>query len=305
MAWKYRRWKIRWQPKQRKFKKIQRDRQGSRKAHLRWKKNRGKMKMALRKARIKGKITQKKNKAKGIYKKLAVARKRWKNILKSDVNLDLFMDLNVLSEEQLTEKYGAPELEVDASSDISDIIAALKDMKQNLGMADFEDEELKDEYLADAIDKLEEIEEKEELEDEDEDFIEEVISVIEEFAEAADIIDTDDEQGKKVYLFLGDNLDDHNSRKSIDPRVYQQAVDFVQNRYRHNNNIISKDLIRVEIRESIYSLLENNFGIPGYIAGDFHIEVYDMDKEGHYPVVITMKHRDLEQENVQDNFIIY
>lgn len=193
MAWKYRRWKIRWQPKKRKFKKIQRDRQRSRKAHLRWKKNRGKMKMALRKARIKGKITQRKNKAKGIYKKLKIARKRWKNILKSDRNLDAFMDLNILSEQQLIEKYGSPELEVDAESDTNDIIKALRDMQQNLGMADFEDEEIKDEYINAAIDKLEEIEEKEELDEEDEDFIEEVISFIEEFAEAADIISSDDE----------------------------------------------------------------------------------------------------------------
>lgn len=193
MAWKYRRWKIRWQPKKRKFKKIQRNRQKSRKAHLTWKKNRGKMKMALRKSRIKGKITQRKNKAKGIYKKLKVARKRWKNILKSDRNLDAFMDLNILSEQQLVEKYGSPELEVDAGSDTDDIIKALRDMQQNLGMADFEDEEIKDEYINAAIDKLEEIESHEELSDEDEDFIEEVISFIEEFAEAADLINSDDE----------------------------------------------------------------------------------------------------------------
>lgn len=97
-----------------------------------------------------------------------------------------------------------------------------------------------------------------------------------------------------MYSFLGDNFDQHNSRKSIDPRVYQQAVDFVQNRYKDNKGYMSKELVRIEIKESIYSLLENSFGVPGYIAGDFHIEVDDMDEEGHYPVVITMKYKDLE-----------
>src|SRR6056297_20299 len=163
MAWNYKRWRIRWQPKTKRFKKIKRNRQRSRKAHLNWKKNRGKMKMGLRKARIKGRITRKRNKSKGIYKKLKIARKRWKNILKSDVNLGSFADLYLLSEEQLAEKYGAPELNVDADSDIESIIDALKEMQKNLDMADYEDNEVKDEYINAAIDKLEDIDEKEEL----------------------------------------------------------------------------------------------------------------------------------------------
>lgn len=192
MAWKYKRWKIRWQPGQRKFKKIKRDRQRSRKAHLRWRQNRGKMKQALRKARIKGRITQRKNKSKGIYRKLKIARRRWKNLLKSDVNLQSFMDLNLLSEQQLVEKYGAPEIDVDADSDITSIIDALKDMKANLDMADYEDEEVKEEYIDNAIEKLEDLDDQEELSEDDEDFIEEVISIIEEFAEAIGELEGDD-----------------------------------------------------------------------------------------------------------------
>lgn len=213
MAWKYKRWRIRWQPKTRKFKKIKRDRQRSRKAHLNWKKNRGKMKMGLRKARIKGRITRRRNKSKGIYKKLKVARKRWKNILKSDVNLGSFADLNLLSEQQLIEEYGAPELDVDADSDIDAIIDALKEMQNNLDMADFEDEDVKDEYINAAIDKLEELENQEELSEDDEDFIEEVISMIEEFAEAIGEIDGNDDEPYR------DDLED-------DEEDIEEALDF-------------------------------------------------------------------------------
>lgn len=97
-----------------------------------------------------------------------------------------------------------------------------------------------------------------------------------------------------MHSFLGSDFDEHNSRKSIDPRIYQQAVDFVQERYKNNKNILSKEMIKIEIKESIYSLLENNFGIPGYIASSFHIEVDDIDKDGHYPVSITIKYQDLD-----------
>lgn len=216
MAWKYKRWRIRWQPKKRKFKKIKRDRQRSRKAHLNWKRNRGKMKMGLRKARIKGRITRRRNKSKGIYKKLEKARKRWKNILKSDVNLENFSDLTLLSEGQLIEKYGAPELNVDADSDIESIIDALKEMKKNLDMADFEDEEIKDEYITSAIDKLEDLEDQEELSEEDEDFIEEVVAMIEEFAEAIGELEGGDDEPFRQDLEDEDNEEEEN--ESLDFR---------------------------------------------------------------------------------------
>lgn len=195
-AWKYKRWKIRWQPAKKKFKKIQRNRQKSRKAHLTWRKNRGKMKQALRKARIKGRITQRKNKAKGIYKKLKVARSRWKNILKSDINLELMMDTTLLSERVLREKYSMPELEVSAEDDIKDIVLALKEIKKHLDMADYDDEKVKEEYIDSAIEGLKELEDDDDLDKDDEDFLEEIISFIEEFAEEADIIDHSDEESR-------------------------------------------------------------------------------------------------------------
>lgn len=197
-SWKYKRWKIRWQPSQKKFKKIQRNRTKSRKAHLNWRKNRGKMKQALRKARIKGKITQRKNKAKGIYKKLKIARKRWKNLLKSDINLELMMDQTLLSEAILREKYSMPELEVDADSDVKDIISALREIKKNLSMADYDDEKVKEDYIDSAIDNLKDLMGEEDLDKEEEDFIEEIISFIEEFAEEADIIDHSDEESRPI-----------------------------------------------------------------------------------------------------------
>src|SRR6056297_1427266 len=99
MAWKFRKWRIRWNPSKRRFLKKRRNRKTSRDAHIRFKRNRGKMRQALRKSRIKGRVAQRRNKAMGIYKKLSTARKRWKNILKSDMNLDIY--LNILSEEDL------------------------------------------------------------------------------------------------------------------------------------------------------------------------------------------------------------
>ena len=219
MAWKYKRWRIRWNQKDRKFRKIKRDRQRSRKAHLRWKKNRGKMKMGLRKARIKGRITRRRNKAKGIYRKLKIARKRWKNMIKSDVNLGSFADLHLLSESQLIERYGAPELDVDVDSDIPSIIDALKEMQKNLDMADYEDEEIKDEYINSAIDKLEDLEDQDELSEDDEDFIEEVISMIEEFAEAIGELEGGDDEPYR------DDLEDEDYDDEEEEDI-DEALDF-------------------------------------------------------------------------------
>jgi hypothetical protein len=60
MAWKFKRWKIKYDNKKNKFNKIKRDREKSRQAHIRWRKNKGKMKAALRKSKIKRKQTMKK-----------------------------------------------------------------------------------------------------------------------------------------------------------------------------------------------------------------------------------------------------
>jgi len=176
------------------------------------------MKAAMRRSKVRRKLTMKRNKAKGIYKKLKIARNRWKNILKSDVNLGSFADLYLLSEEQLVEKYGAPEIDVDADSDIESIIDALKEMQKNLDMADFEDEEIKDEYINAAIDKLEDIDDQEELSEDDEDFIEEVISMIEEFAEAIGELEGGDDEPYR------DDLEDEDYDE--DEEEYEESIDF-------------------------------------------------------------------------------
>ena len=177
MAYKFRKWRIKWNPRKRKFKKHRRSRQASRKAHVRFIRNRGKMKQALRKSRIRGKMQRRKNKAMGIYKKLALARKRFKNILKSDMNLDMFFDV-------LDESIG-PEVELDVE-DLDGIKAALANLKDNVEFegddADEYEKEFK-QFIDDALIYLEEFENIEQLEDEDREFLAEVLSFIEEYAE--------------------------------------------------------------------------------------------------------------------------
>src|SRR6056297_1880810 len=101
MAYKFKRWRIRWNPQKRRFVKKKRDRQKSLKAHRRWRSNKGKMKAAMRRSKVRRKLTMKRNKAKGIYKKLKIARNRWKNILKSDINLDNVTNLIYEADEHI------------------------------------------------------------------------------------------------------------------------------------------------------------------------------------------------------------
>jgi len=187
MAWKYRRWKIKWNPKKRKFRKIKRDRTLSRKAHLRFKQNRGKMMMALRKSRIKGRITMKKNKAMGMYKKLSIARKRYKNILKSDINIDKFFDMMLYEE-----KY-SPEMELDFS-DLDHIEYALKQIQRNVEFDDKEIEKEVKQHIDDIIIRLNDYEDILELDDDDRNFLSDIISIIEEFGEEAGFLDDEEDK---------------------------------------------------------------------------------------------------------------
>lgn len=187
MAYKFRKWRIRWQKKSKKFKKIRRDRTKSREAHFRFIKNRGRMKKGLRIARRKGRITMKKNKAAGIYKKMSLARKRWKNIIKSDVNLDGFLDMRL--DEELT----APELEILAEKDLDGIIQILQDIKKNFELENEEDEKEIKKFIDDTIELLHEYKDLEELEVEDEEFLKDIISFVEEYGEEAGYIEQDDE----------------------------------------------------------------------------------------------------------------
>jgi len=186
MAWKYKRWKIKWNPKKRKFKKIKRDRKLSREAHIRALKNKGKIKMALRKSRLKGRITMKKNKTMGIYKKLAVARKRYKNILKSDMNMELFFD-QMINEEKYT-----PEMELD-SSDLDQIIYSLKQIKRNVEFDDKEETKDFEEYVDSIVKYISSYDSSSEFSDDDKEFFGEILSIIEEFGEAAGLLQDDDD----------------------------------------------------------------------------------------------------------------
>lgn len=192
MAYKFRRWRIKWNRKEKRFKKIRRDRQKSREAHLRFKRNRGKMKQALRKTRIKSRITRKKNKAMGIYRKLAIARKRWKNILKSDMNLDRYINYQINEELDIN-----PEIEVDIN-DLEDIKYAMRQIGRNVIFDNKEEKEDFDNFVKDALDIINSFKDVDELDEDDHDLMSDIISFIEEFGEEAGLLSHDDEDAEDV-----------------------------------------------------------------------------------------------------------
>lgn len=198
MAYKFRKWKIRWQKDKKRFKKIKRDRKKSRDAHVRWRRNRGKMLSALRKSKPRRKLANKKNKARGLYKKLAKARKRWKNILKSDINLDNFDQTLFLSEDSMLDEKMMPTIEID-SSDLQAFIDVLLAIKSNHDWETKEDQDEALEFIHDSIERLKEIRDGagDDLFEEDEDFLEELVAFIEEYGEETgdiDEVDSDEEE---------------------------------------------------------------------------------------------------------------
>jgi len=197
MAYKFRRWRIRWQKDKKRFKKIKRDRQKSRKAHVNWRRNRGKMMAALRKSKPRRKLANRKNKARGIYKKLSRARKRWKNIIKSDINLSNFDKLLFLSEDTELDEEMIPTIDID-SGDIQGFIDVLQAIRTN---HDWETKEQQDdalEFIADSIEYLKELRDSDDLYEDDEDFLEELIAFIEEYGEeSGDIDEVDDEEDEE------------------------------------------------------------------------------------------------------------
>ena len=192
MAYKFRRWRIRWNKKEKRFKKIKRDRQKSRDAHLRFKRNRGVMKAALRKSKIKSRVTRKKNKAMGIYRKLAVARKRWKNILKSDMNIDRYLNYQI--NEQLDIN---PEIEVDVN-DLEDIKYAMRQIARNVTFDDKEEKEEFELFVKDALKIIDEFKNVDDLDEDDHDLMSDIIAFIEEFGEEAGLLSQDDEDAEDV-----------------------------------------------------------------------------------------------------------
>lgn len=195
MAYKFKKWRIRWQQDKKRFKKIKRNRKKSRDAHVRWKKNRGKMLSALRKSKPRRKLANRKNKARGLYKKLSRARKRWNNIIKSDINLDNFDQTLFLNENSILDEKMMPTIEID-SADLQAFIDVLNAIKSNHDWETKEDQDEALEFIHDSIDRLKEIRDNagEDLFDEDEDFLEELVAFIEEYGEESGDIGNDDDE---------------------------------------------------------------------------------------------------------------
>lgn len=142
MAYKFKRYKIKWNFKKRKFKKIKKDRKKSREAYMRFRRHRAKMLAALRKNRKKIKRKSARNRNAGIQRKLARARKKYKHLLKNSLEYELN---TLLFEGQEIE----PEVEID-EDDLKEVADTLDDMKSVVGD---EDEEL-EKYIDDAKDVI-------------------------------------------------------------------------------------------------------------------------------------------------------
>jgi hypothetical protein len=135
----------------------------------------------------------KKNKARGIYKKLKMARKRWKNIIKSDRNLENFFDGMLMTEEQIFEKYEPPELEMDPQ-DVHQLKIELKKVRDDIELEDREDKKIFNDWMDSAIELLDYLQyEDDEISRDHEDFIEEVIAFIEQYAEEVGMIDEEED----------------------------------------------------------------------------------------------------------------
>jgi len=198
--WKFKRYRIKWNPQKKKFFKIKRDRQLSRNAYMRWKKNRSKMMLALRRSRFKRKLSLRKSKARGIYQKLKIARERWKNIISSDMNMHMFIDLLLEDEDEKT-------IEL-SDTDIPEIKNALMDMRDNIELDDEKEQDDFYQFIDDSIEHLDDFENIEDINNEDEDFLADIVSFIEEYGEEVGIFIDDDinEQRKSINEDFKDNI---------------------------------------------------------------------------------------------------
>lgn len=192
MPYKYRKWKIKWQKDTKKFKKIKRNREKSRDSYNNWRRNKGKMLAALRKSKPQRKLQMKKNKARGMYKKLSIARKRFKNILKSDINLDNMLDGRLFLDEAFLAEEG-PSIDIE-KSDIEGIIAILKSIQENHKWDDKDDQETTEEFIRVSIEHLGLFKDAQELFDSEENFLEELIAFIDEYAEDVGAFDEIEEE---------------------------------------------------------------------------------------------------------------
>jgi hypothetical protein len=142
MPYKFKRYKIKWDIKKRKFKKIKKDRKKSREAYQRFRKNRGKMLAVLRKNRKKIKRKAARNRNAGIEQKLAKARNKYKHLLNN--SLEYSID-NILFESKEME----PEVEI-GEDDLKELDKALSDIKLSVDIDDKEEQEEFDQYIEDS-----------------------------------------------------------------------------------------------------------------------------------------------------------
>ena len=179
MAWKYKKFRIKWSKKTGRFLKKKVNRKASRNASLRWRRNRGKMKSALRKARRKGKVTNRRNKSRGIFKKLKVARKRFKNILRSDLDMSMFVS-SILNEDSMME---VPELVLNKEVDLDDLSDTLRDLQSDLS-DDLDYREAVDGFIEHALEVLQDLKDVDEddITEEEMDQISDIIDLIDDYA---------------------------------------------------------------------------------------------------------------------------
>jgi hypothetical protein len=122
-----------------------------------------------------------------------MARKRWKNIIKSDRNLENFFDGMLMTEEQIFEKYEPPELEMDPQ-DVHQLKIELKKVRDDIELEDREDKKIFNDWMDSAIELLDYLQyEDDEISRDHEDFIEEVIAFIEQYAEEVGMIDEEED----------------------------------------------------------------------------------------------------------------
>ena len=144
MAYKFRRYKIKWSLKRRKFRRKKIDRKRSRKAHMTFMRHRSTMLAALRRNRQKIRRKAAKNKNAGMWIKLKKARKRFKHLLKNSVEYGM---PNILYEEIDFQ----PEVELD-EDDLEEMLGALDEIRDTIEHEDDDEEDRKsyEEYIDNA-----------------------------------------------------------------------------------------------------------------------------------------------------------
>lgn len=167
MAYKFKRYKIKWSLKRQKVKRRKIDRRKSRRAYQNFIRHKAKMLATLRKNRLKIKRKASRNKNAGMYKKLAKARKRFKHLLKNSLE---YAVQDFLFEEKIME----PEVEI-TEEDLEDILDSLDDID------DIVDDEETVEYISTARDLINNILDGYDPDEEDEKVLSDILRFIDIF----------------------------------------------------------------------------------------------------------------------------